>query len=90
MKQFNFQPSTKGGTNLDLLIHNILGKTSDVNVCRYKLKTDHYMLDIELSIAATRAVWIPRVVFKYNTKDFLGLKSDLTQMCFQIIYLASW
>ena len=50
LNQLNRHPSTEAGNILDLIALNIPDRVSEIELARYKYKSDHYMLDFEIFI----------------------------------------
>ena len=70
---------TRGANILDLLLTNIPHKVKDVCVFDDILKTDHKLIDFNLSFIINKKRPVKRIVYNWKKADISGLKQSISR-----------
>ena len=81
LTQFNFNPSTKDGNILDVVMSNLPDQLSPILSRTYPYRSDHYLLEFSINIEIHRNKTIPRSVFNFKRGNVDSLKRDISRIC---------
>ena len=77
LRQLNYNPSTKDGNILDLVITNLNETFTPILARTYPFRSDHYLLEFVIATETHKTKPIPRHVFNFNRADMVSLKEDI-------------